>query len=116
MGLGFRQAGLSLSVDDQEQICEILHASMNARKKSKLRSLTGMMSTGSGQSREAAERNRAWHTAELAAALYQLEDGAEDVDSDLQLTPSISSAQQEDGHIEGYEDQGAQSSSSQVGK
>jgi hypothetical protein len=116
MGLGFRQVGLSLSIDEQEQICDILHASMNARKKSKLRSLSGMMNTGSGQSREAAERNRAWHTAELAAALYQLEDGAEDIDSDMQLTPSISSAQQEEGYIEGYEDQAAQASSSQAAK
>ena len=49
------------------------------------------MNPAAKKSREATKRNRIWHTAELAAALYQnnqSEDGESDDGS--QLTPSMS--------------------------
>lgn len=89
--LGFRGPGLTTNHEDKEYIWGILQGAMNATKKSKLRSLTDLMNSGTNKSREAGERNKIWHTAELAAALYQtshLEDG--EAEEDVQLTPSAS--------------------------
>ena len=68
---------------------------MNATKKSKFKQLTKFKNVGTNKSREAGERNKVWHTAELAAALYQtgqLEEGEGERDGEVQQrTPSTSS-------------------------
>lgn len=90
MGLGFREPGLTINTAEKHHIHEALHAAMNARKKSKLKSLGSFMSGSGNKSREAGERNKAWHTAELAATLYQADVDGDGL-SDLQTTGSINS-------------------------
>lgn len=91
MSLGFREPGLTIESGEKQYIHEALHAAMNARKKTKLQSLGSFMS-GGNKAREAGERNKAWHTAELAAMLYQAD--VDDGSSDLQMTGSINSQSQ----------------------
>ena len=115
LSLGFREPGLLATWEDKERVCGILHAAMNAHKKSKFKQLTGFMSTGSNKSRDAGERNKVWHTAELAAALYQngqLEEA--ESESDLQLTPSTNSQYKNEGNEQ--DDDDVQPSSSRIRK
>ena len=93
LSLGFREPGLLATQEEKIAVWELLQGAMNSHKKSKFKQLTGFMNSGnSNKSRDAGERNKAWHMAELAAALYlndQFDDGEDDADS--QLTPSTSS-------------------------
>ena len=92
IALGFREPGPTISDGEKRHIAECLHAAMNAKKKSKMRSLSNFMSTSSNKSRDAGERNKAWHTAELAATLYSTDfDDGNDAQSELQLTSSRNS-------------------------
>jgi hypothetical protein len=69
-----------------------LHDAMISRRKSKMRQFSDLMNVGN-KSRDVGERNKIWHTAELAAALYQ---SMPDDDETSELQPSISSQQKED--------------------
>ena len=116
LGLGFREHGLFASYEDKEQIHELLHSAMNAHRKSKFKQLTRAMSAGGNKSRDAGERNRAWHTAELAAALYQddlTEEGVGDED-EAQLAPSMSTQEKGDDNWENDGSTKAQASSSRA--
>ena len=92
LDLGFREPGLMISDEEKEHICDCLYTARNAKKKSKMRSFSSLMSTSSNKSRDAGERNKAWHTAELAATLY-LNEADDDTESrnELILTPSRNS-------------------------
>ena len=115
--LGFREPGLTASYEDKERICGILYAAMNARKKSKMQVLTKIMSGSSNKTKDVRERNKAWHTAELAAALYQSGQlGESESESDLRHTPSISSQYNGDGYDHDDETTSAQPSSSRITK
>ncbi len=98
LGLGFRQPGLNLSNEEKEQISELVHSAMHARKKSMMKRLTKSGGGAGTQSREAAERDRCWHTAELAAALCQAEEPSEELNDDA-LSVAASSIQQEEGYV-----------------
>ena len=92
LSLGYREHGLVASMQEKQQIYEILQAAVNAHRRSTLRKLADFKGIGHHKTKEIIERNRAWHTAELAATLYlngQLEDG--ESDSLSQLAPSTSS-------------------------
>jgi len=78
LSLGFRGPGLEASEEARIRVWEMLQGSMNATKKSKMKQFSDFMSWSSS-SKEADTRNRVWHTAELAAALY---DGSNEPDSD----------------------------------
>jgi ankyrin repeat protein len=92
LSLGFREHGLAASMDERQSVFELLQAAMNARRKSTLSKISEFKGIGPRKTRDVGERNRAWHTAELAAALYlagQLEDSESDRLS--QLAPSMNS-------------------------
>lgn len=78
--LGFREYGLTTDHNQRMCIIEMLQAAMANQKKSKIRSLKGLKNPGSSQSKTACQRNLAWHTAQLAEALYQASDVAEGED------------------------------------
>lgn len=95
LSLGFREHGLVATMEDKQSIFEILQAAMHARRKSTLTKISQFKGIGPRKTRDVSERNKAWHTAELAAALYlagQLED--DESDSLSQLAPSTHSRNQ----------------------
>jgi hypothetical protein len=92
LSLGFREPGQSISQEDKEIIMNALHDAMISRRKSKMRQFSDLMNVGN-KSRDVGERNKIWHTAELAAALYQ---SMPDDDETSELQPSISSQHKED--------------------
>ena len=71
LSLGFREAGLNVAYEEKLQVYELLQAAMNAHKKSKLKQFSDAMTAPLNKSREVGERNKVWHTAQLADALYQ---------------------------------------------
>jgi hypothetical protein len=92
LSLGFREHGLVAGMQERQQVYEILQAAANARRKSTLTKIADFKGIGPRKTKDVGERNKAWHTAELAAALYlsgQLEEGESDTFS--QLAPSTSS-------------------------
>ena len=96
LSLGYREHGLVDSMQEKQQIYEILQAAMNAHRRSTLRKLADFKGIGHHKTKEIIERNRAWHTAELAATLYlngQLEDGES-------IAPSMSSLQKRESRDE----------------
>ncbi|KAK3717246.1 hypothetical protein LTR37_005955 [Vermiconidia calcicola] len=93
MALGFRGPGLLVNREEKEQICELLHVAMHSHKKSKMKQLTGFMSRGSNKSRDAGARNKAWHTAELAALYDPVDDG--DSQDNSVPSPDIGAPQNE---------------------
>ncbi len=102
LSLGFREPELSTTAHEKSRIYELLHTAMDARRKSKLRQLTGLMSVGSNKSRDAGERNKCWHIASLARALYQEDGLGDDDESELVLTPKASSQYQAEDTEEWY--------------
>jgi len=96
--LGFREYGLTADHNQRMSILEMLQIAMANQKRSKIRSLKSFMNPGSSQSKTAAQRNLAWHTAQLAEALYQTSDAAEGEDDEYSMdytevsVPSISDA------------------------
>ena len=106
LSLGFRGPGMLAPVEEKQHIHDVLQAAMFAHKKSKFKQFSDFMTTGK-KSRDAAERNRTWHTAELAAILYQNSDEVEEVEEEedeTQLTPSITSQNKKEGNGEDDED------------
>lgn len=90
LSLGFRGPGLVATYEDKMHVRDMLQAAMNSQTKSKFKAFTGFMSVGpmTNRSRDVSDRNKVWHTAELAAALYQdahFEDGEGEEE---QLTPT----------------------------
>lgn len=71
LSLGFREAGLMAPYQEKLQVSDLLQAAMNAHKKSKFRRVSDAMTAPLNKSREVGERNKIWHTAQLADALYQ---------------------------------------------
>ena len=94
--LGFREVQLTATREEKEQIAELLHDAMNARRKSKMRQLTRLVSAGGNKSRDAGERNRCWHIASLARTIYLQDELEEDDDSGTVLTPRASLHDQAD--------------------
>lgn len=80
--LGFREYGLTADHTQRLRVVERLEIGMAGRKKSRMPSLTGFMSSAPTQSKTAVQRNLAWHTAQLAEALYQSNAGENDDDDD----------------------------------
>ena len=80
LSLGFRGPGLTVSEDTQYRVADLLQIAMTTNKRSKLKQLSSFMHAGSNKSKDAAERNKAWHTAELAAGLYTV-DSSESYDN-----------------------------------
>lgn len=69
--LGFREAGSVATYEEKMQVTDLLQAAMNAHKKSKFRRVSDAMTSPLNKSREVGERNKIWHTAQLADTLYQ---------------------------------------------
>ena len=115
--LGFREPGSTASLEDKERVYSYLQGAINAHKKSKLKQLASIRGVGANKSREVERRNKIWHLAELAAALYQSGQLGDD-ESELgsQLTPSISSQYNEDDDEQNDELYGAHPSSSRLRK
>lgn len=71
LGLGFRAHGLSTDELHRRRIYDMLSMAMAHQKPSMLRQLSSIVSSGpSESSRTAHQRNLAWHTAQLAEALF----------------------------------------------
>jgi len=71
LGLGFRAHGLSTDELHRRRIYDMLSMAMAYQKPSVLRQLSSIVSSGpSESSRTAHQRNLAWHTAQLAEALF----------------------------------------------
>lgn len=104
LSLGFRGPGMLAPTEEKQHIHDVLQAAMYAHKKSKFKQFSDFMTTGK-KSRDAAERNRTWHTAELAAILYQNSEEVEEEEEDDEtpLTPSVNS-QNKKGDDEDYND------------
>ena len=83
LSLGFREAGLNATYEEKMQVTDLLQAAVNAHKKSKFRRVSDAMSSSSNKSKEVGERNRIWHTAQLADSLYHttIADTQEDEES-----------------------------------
>ncbi|KAK5123201.1 hypothetical protein LTR85_003400 [Meristemomyces frigidus] len=102
--LGFREFGLTADRDERLRVVERLEIGMAGRKKSRMPSLTGFMASAPSQSKTAIQRNLAWHTAQLAEALYQPNNAGDYEDSDDEY--SIESA--ESGTVNGSSASGDQ--------
>ncbi|KAK5134131.1 hypothetical protein LTR08_006906 [Meristemomyces frigidus] len=89
--LGFREYGLAADLSQRLLIVETLEAAMAGRKKSRFSALTGK-ACSTGQSKTATQRNLAWHTAQLAEALYQSNKADEEDDDDFSVDSAESGA------------------------
>lgn len=91
LSLGFRESGLTATYEEKLQVCELLQAAMNAHKRSKFRKLSDAMTAPLNKSREVGERNKIWHTAQLADALYQTgQPEYDEGEEEGQLTTTVS--------------------------
>ena len=81
LSLGCREYGLTVDQHQRFRVVDLLESAMAGRKKSKLKSLTGFMTNSSSSSRTSSQRNLAWHTAQLAEALYQAKSACDDDDA-----------------------------------
>jgi len=83
--LGYREYGILADQAARARIHDRLSMALAHEKRSMLKQLTTFKLPGSGESKTAHQRNLAWHTAQLAEALYQPEDtreGEEEADMD----------------------------------
>jgi hypothetical protein len=72
LGLGFREYGYGNGdAVARRRIYDILSMAIARQKKSMFRQLTNSFGSSATESKTAAQRNLAWHTAQLAEALYQ---------------------------------------------
>jgi ankyrin repeat protein len=87
LGLGFREHGLVVSEDAKARVRYLLQEASSKRQKSGLAQVL-QFRLGSAGTRSVAERNRIYHTAEMAEALYRdrggndLDDGESQVSED----------------------------------
>lgn len=81
--LGFREYGLDVPLESRNRIHDMLSMAIARAKKSKLKQMASFMNSASpSESKTANQRNLAWHTAQLAEALYQ-PDQAQGVEGEI---------------------------------
>ncbi|KAK4553181.1 hypothetical protein LTR86_009711 [Recurvomyces mirabilis] len=78
--LGYREYGILADQAARARIHDRLSMALAHEKRSMLKQLTTFKLPTSGESKTAHQRNLAWHTAQLAEALYQPEDNREGED------------------------------------